>query len=165
MHLLHHGVQLRLLLCRQFILDGDGQPKMQTLDLAFGVKHLIQLLERLNGVLATRDTPRGLVVTVTDGGFSGAALRPAAASEVARLSVILASQPGLRIAVEGHTDGAATEDLSFRRAASVRSVLLASGFRGSEVSSHGLGNSRPIVSNATEAGRVENRRVEIGVTK
>jgi flagellar motor protein MotB len=121
----------------------------------------IQLLERLNGVLATRDTPRGLVVTVTDGGFSGATLRPAAADEVARLSVILASQPGLRIAVEGHSDIAATDDLSARRAAAVRGVLLASGFRAGEVSSQGLGNARPIVSNATEAGRVENRRVEI----
>jgi flagellar motor protein MotB len=121
----------------------------------------IQLLERLNGVLATRDTPRGLVVTVTDGGFSGAALRPTAADEVARLSVILASQPGLRIVVEGHTDSAATEDLSARRAAAVRSVLLASGFRAGEVSSQGLGNARPIVSNATEGGRIENRRVEI----
>jgi flagellar motor protein MotB len=121
----------------------------------------IQLLERLNGVLVTRDTPRGLVVTVTDGGFSGVALRPAAADEVARLSVILASQPGLRIVVEGHTDSAATEDLASRRAAAVRSVLLASGFRSGEVSSQGLGNARPIVSNATEAGRMENRRVEI----
>jgi outer membrane protein OmpA-like peptidoglycan-associated protein len=102
-----------------------------------------------------------LVVTVTDGGFSGAALRPAAADEVARLSVILASQPGLRIAVEGHTDSAASEDLSARRAVAVRSVLLASGFRAGEVSSQGLGNARPIVSNATEAGKVENRRVEI----
>jgi hypothetical protein len=45
-----------------------------------------------------------------------------------------------------------------------KSVLLASGLRPGEVTSQSLGNSRPIVSNATEAGRMENRRVEIVIS-
>jgi len=123
----------------------------------------IQLLERLNGVLATRDTPRGLVVTITDNGFDGPALRPAAAREVARVAGLLVSQPGLRVAVEGHTDSAG-EDFSSRRAAEVRSTLVSTGLRASEVASQGFGKTRPLASNATAAGRTENRRVEIVIS-
>jgi len=124
----------------------------------------IRLMERLNGVLTTRDTPRGLVVTLPDASFSGGALRPQAGEAVARVASMLASQPGLRILVEGHTDSAETQELSARRADAVRSALLASGIPASAVSSEGLGNSRPIVSNDTEAGRLENRRVEVVIT-
>ena len=122
----------------------------------------IQLLERLNGVLTTRDTPRGLVVTITDDQFSGGALQPGTRSLLARLAPVLASQPGLHIAVEAYSDGAEvqTED----RAAAVRAALLAQGLPGNSVSSQGLGDTRPLASNATERGRIENRRVEIVIS-
>ncbi|HVN06114.1 MAG TPA: OmpA family protein [Bryobacteraceae bacterium] len=124
----------------------------------------MQLLEQLNGVLAARDTPRGLVVTVGDAGFRGGDLRPETSSQLARLAAILAQQPGLHLSVEGYTDSASTDALSWRRAQDVQHVLVAQGLPDDNVSARGMGDARPVVSNASVAGREENRRVEIVIT-
>ncbi len=121
----------------------------------------MQLLERLNGPLPTRDTPRGLVATVPNSAFAGNALRPPAAEQVARIAAIIAANPGLRVEVEGHLDAPGSETQSARRAEAVRDVLVARGVSSNSVTTRGLGNSRPLMSNATEAGREENQRVEI----
>jgi outer membrane protein OmpA-like peptidoglycan-associated protein len=124
----------------------------------------MRLLEQLNGVLATRDTPRGLVVTVPDAEFSGPELRGVATGQLARVAAIVAAQPGLRVEVEGNTDNAATESLSWRRAEAVRGVVLGGGLPSNAVTARGLGTARPLTSNASAAGRVENRRVEIVIS-
>jgi outer membrane protein OmpA-like peptidoglycan-associated protein len=123
-----------------------------------------RLLDELNGVLATRDTPRGLVVTVSNAAFSGALLRGTAAEQVARVTAIVAAHPGLEIEVVGHTDSAATETLSWRRAEAVRRVILDYGLAPNAVAARGLGNTRPLDSNATAAGREQNRRTEIVIS-
>ncbi len=123
-----------------------------------------QLRDQLNGVLATRDTPRGLVVTVPDRAFSGAALRGNSLNDAARVGALVAAYPGLRVDVEGHTDAENTEALSSRRAAAVRDVLLAQGLPPNFVFSRGYGDSRPFVANTTEIGREQNRRVEIVIS-
>jgi outer membrane protein OmpA-like peptidoglycan-associated protein len=122
------------------------------------------LLERLNGVATTLDTPRGLVVTLPDSAFNGSALRADRAGEIARVAQVLAAQPGLRITVEGHSDSTASAPTASERAASVRSGLVAASLPASTVQARDLGDSRPVVSNASEGGRVQNRRVEIVVT-
>jgi len=124
----------------------------------------MRLLEQLNGVLATRDTPRGLVVTVGDDEFRGGDLRPETSSQLSRLAAVLAQQPGLRVSVEGYTDSASTEDLAEQRAQDVQHVLVAQGLPSDSVSERGMGDARPVVSNASVAGREENRRVEIVIT-
>jgi flagellar motor protein MotB len=124
----------------------------------------VQLLGRLNGVLPTTDTPRGLVVTLGDGSFAGSVLRAQTSEILARLAPLLAAQLGLRIHVEGYTDSRETQELSARRAAAVSEALVAAGLSARAVSSEGLGDSRRLQSNDTEAGRFENRRVEIVVT-
>jgi outer membrane protein OmpA-like peptidoglycan-associated protein len=121
-----------------------------------------RLLQQLNGVLATQDTPRGLVATIPDGGFSGPVLRRTAWDQVLRLSTILASQPGLRAEVQGHSDNTGNEPLSWRRAQAVRDALVQGGLRADAVSARGLGDSRPLVAHAD--GREENRRVEIVIS-
>src|SRR5262245_57895915 len=72
----------------------------------------MRLLEQLNGVTSTRDTPRGLVVTITDAGFSGSTLHGTAPTQLARVAAIVRAQPGMRIEVDGHTDSANTEALA-----------------------------------------------------
>jgi len=124
----------------------------------------IRLLERLNGVLVTRDTPRGLVITLPDAHFSGSAVRGMVRDRVALVAAIVAANPGLRVQVEGHTDSAPTETLAWKRAESVRGVLIGAGLSGAAVSAHGLGATRPLTSNASAAGRVENRRIEIVIS-
>lgn len=122
-----------------------------------------QLMRSLNEALPTRDTPRGLVVTVKDVDFSDLTLRRPVVLRLARAAQVLASQPGLRVAVEGHTDTPGAER-SEERAAAVRSALVSAGLPGKSVSSQGFGDSRPIASSATVSGRIENRRVEIVIS-
>jgi flagellar motor protein MotB len=123
-----------------------------------------QLFDQLNRSLITRDTPRGLVVTIPDRGFSGALLREPGAGEVARASALIVAYPGLRVEVEGYTDSDSSEALASRRAQAVRETLIARGVPSAVVSARGFGNSRPLVSNSTESGREENRRVEIVIS-
>jgi outer membrane protein OmpA-like peptidoglycan-associated protein len=72
------------------------------------------------------------------------------------------------IDVNGHTDSTGSDqynlDLSRRRAQSVASYLSAQGVDGRRFAVNGYGESDPIASNATEAGRAQNRRVEIYLT-
>ena len=123
----------------------------------------MRLLEQLNGILITRDTPRGLIVTIPDADFNGSQLKGGAVSLLSRTGSILAAQRGLRIQIEGYTDTRSAGDLSGQRAEAVQGVLLGAGLPPGAVSSRGLGDSRPLTSNSTPAGRIENRRVEIVV--
>jgi outer membrane protein OmpA-like peptidoglycan-associated protein len=117
-----------------------------------------QLLAQLNSSFTTRDTPRGLVVMVTDSMFGHEGLHPAAGQRLANVAAILASNPGLSAQVEGYAD---SESQSQERAQIVRAALIAQGARPSAVVAIGYGDSRPIASNATPGGRDQNRRVEV----
>jgi outer membrane protein OmpA-like peptidoglycan-associated protein len=120
-------------------------------------QHRAELFAQLNSTLATRDTPRGLVVTISDGMFEPGhgQLRIGASQPLANLAAILSSHPGLRVRVEGYAD---TEPLSDERARSVRSALAVSGAASpGSISAVGYGNSRPIAP----AGAEQNRRVEV----
>ena len=61
-------------------------------------------------------------------------------------------------------DSPGSETISAQRAEAVREILLSRGVSPGSVTSRGLGNSRPLTSNATESGRLENQRVEIIVS-
>ena len=124
----------------------------------------MRLLEQLNATLVTRDTPRGLVITVSDVSFSGPDVREPASSRIGRVAVILAPYPELRMAVEGYSDTSTTQSQSWKRAVSVRQILVGHGLPADRVTQRGLGDSRPLVSNSTSAGREQNRRVEIVIS-
>src|ERR1700722_4973698 len=103
-----------------------------------------QLFAQLNGTLATRDTPRGLVVTINDSMFDpgDSRLRTMASQPLANLAAILSSHPGLRVRVEGSAD---SEPLSNQRAESVRTALIVSGAAAAgSISAVGYGNARPV---------------------
>ncbi len=123
-----------------------------------------QLLQGLNMAVVTRDTPRGLNATLRDADFDRGQLRTGPASAVARMASLLAAHPDLRIAVEGNSDTAEGSDLARQRAQSVAAALTAAGISSQRISVQGYGNARPVVSNATEQGRLENRRVEIVIS-
>ncbi|CAE6953448.1 MULTISPECIES: OmpA family protein [Pseudomonas] len=69
--------------------------------------------------------------------------------------------------IVGHTDSTGSQELnqslSQRRAQSVANYLTANGVPGQRISAYGAGPSQPIASNASEAGRAQNRRVEINL--
>ena len=113
-----------------------------------------RLLQRLNGSAPTLDSPRGLVTTVS--GFNG--------TQLAAVASVLTAYPGLRIEVEGHTDAPDSVALSQQRADGVRESLIRRGVPASMITARGLGNSHPLASNRTAAGREENQRIEIVIS-
>ena len=119
-----------------------------------------RLLNQLNTALPALDTPRGLIVTVADSGFSGETVRAAEAERIARAGAILAAQPGLRVKVEGYSETAAQQPLSETRAFAVRRVLTNNGLAPSAVIAEGFGDSRPL----GPPGQAQNSRVEIVIT-
>jgi len=118
----------------------------------------MRLYRELGAALPAMDTPRGLVVTLSDNDFREAGLNPAAIDRLARVAALLSVQPGLTIEVDGH------EKYSSERAHAVRDVLCRDGLPAGAVVARALGDSRPIASNATASGREQNRRVEIIVS-
>ena len=128
------------------------------------------LRKRLNEALPTRDSSRGLVAEIGGVQFSTgtADINGGARESLSKFSGIVASYPGLRFKVEGHTDntgGAAMNtELSLKRAMTVRDYLIAQGVPASSIDVAGLGLSMPIGDNGTMAGRERNRRVEIVVS-
>jgi len=129
-----------------------------------------KLAEQLNLILETRDSARGLIVNMSDVLFDSGkfTLRPGAREKLAKLSGILLAHPGLQLAVEGYTDNVGTDaynmNLSENRADSVRDYLIQQGIVASSVRARGFGESRPVASNDSAAGRQENRRVELVVS-
>ncbi len=129
-----------------------------------------QLREQLNTVLETRETARGLIVNVSDVLFDvdKATLRPGARERLARVAGILLAHRDLKIQVEGHTDSTGTDGynqrLSEARAASVRNYIVSSGINQGVVGTAGFGETKPVATNGTPAGRQQNRRVELVVT-
>jgi outer membrane protein OmpA-like peptidoglycan-associated protein len=129
-----------------------------------------QLLEQFNRVLETRDTSRGLIVNMGDVLFATGKynLRPEAQIELAKLSGIILSHPGLNLAVEGYTDSVGSDDfnlkLSQQRADTVSQYLVSQGLADSTVSAKGFGKANPVEDDAIPAGRQRNRRAEIVVS-
>src|ERR1700691_4566933 len=129
-----------------------------------------KLSEQLNLILETRDSARGLIVSMSDvlfdtGRFS---LKPGAREKLAKVAGILLAYPGLNIEVGGYTDNvggdAMNQTLSENRADSVRDYLVQEGVATNSVSAKGFGNTLPVASNDNSAGRQQNRRVELLVS-
>ncbi|MDC6362232.1 MULTISPECIES: OmpA family protein [Flavobacteriaceae] len=82
---------------------------------------------------------------------------------------ILNEYPTAKFTVEGHTDSVGSEklnqELSEKRANSVRDFLIDKGISSSRLTAIGYGEAKPIATNNTRAGRAQNRRVEINLVK
>jgi len=129
-----------------------------------------QLLQQLNSVLQTTDSPRGLVVNMADVlfDFGKYNLKSDAQIKLAKLAGIIQAHPGLHLAIEGHTDNIGSDEanmkLSQQRADTVREFLLQQGLAQDTVTAVGLGKAEPVADNGTNEGRQKNRRVEIIVS-
>ena len=128
-----------------------------------------QLLNQLNSILQTRDSARGLIVNMSDVLFDTGSytLKPGAREKLAKISGIVLAHPGLNLQIEGHTDSVGADEfnqqLSERRADSVRDFLAEQGVPASSITAKGFGKTQPVASNDTAEGRQRNRRVELVV--
>jgi outer membrane protein OmpA-like peptidoglycan-associated protein len=94
-------------------------------------------------------------------------VRPELYTEINRVAGVLNQYPDTFIRVEGHTDNKGSDeynlDLSKRRAAAVKTLLVMRGVADSRIEVVGFGKTMPVATNNTEAGRQINRRVEIRI--
>jgi outer membrane protein OmpA-like peptidoglycan-associated protein len=129
-----------------------------------------KLSEQLNSILQTRDSARGLIVSMSDVLFDSGkySLKPGAREKLAKVAGILLAYPSLNIEVGGYTDNVGgdsmNQTLSENRANSVRDYLVQEGVATNSVSAKGFGNTLPVTSNDNAAGRQQNRRVELLVS-
>jgi outer membrane protein OmpA-like peptidoglycan-associated protein len=97
--------------------------------------------------------------------FDRSTLRPEADAILTPALEMLQADPAMAIEIEGHTDwvgsDAYNDGLSQRRAQAVVEWLVARGIDRERISAVGRGESEPVATNATAAGRQLNRRVEI----
>ena len=129
-----------------------------------------RLLQQLNSILATHDSARGLIASMSDVLFKTGSfeLLPGARERLAKISGIVLAYPSLHLQVEGHTDSVGGDEynqqLSEKRAGAVRDYLVQQGISEGAIEARGFGKTDPVASNETAEGRQQNRRVEMVVS-
>jgi len=124
-------------------------------------------MQRQIDALQARTTERGIVLTLGDVLFTSgrADLKAGAAENLGRLVQFLDQNPDRGVEIEGHTDNVGSDgynqDLSQRRADSVRSYLMQKGIAPDRIVASGKGEHQPVADNESEGGRQQNRRVEV----
>jgi outer membrane protein OmpA-like peptidoglycan-associated protein len=124
-------------------------------------------LQRELQALAAKPTDHGMVLVLQDVLFDTgqATLKPGAYAKLDQIAAVLRNYPERRVMVEGFTDSVGSDDtnlaLSVARAGAVRSALVSRGVGPDRVEARGHGEARPVASNDTQAGRQQNRRVEV----
>jgi len=115
-----------------------------------------------------RQTARGATLTLSEDvlfATDSDRLRPGAIDKLRPLASYLRGNAGVRVAIDGYTDSRGTDahnqDLSERRAASVRDALEQMGADRARFQVNGHGERNPVATNATAAGMRQNRRVEV----
>jgi outer membrane protein OmpA-like peptidoglycan-associated protein/Flp pilus assembly protein TadD len=99
--------------------------------------------------------------------FNNSTLKSEFFANLDQVVEVLKRMPWLQVEIQGHTDQHGPEiynrRLSERRAVAVMKYFVRQGIRRQRLSAKGYGESRPIASNSSRAGRAKNRRVELKV--
>jgi outer membrane protein OmpA-like peptidoglycan-associated protein len=99
--------------------------------------------------------------------INSSTLKPGAYQEINRVAQVLVQYPQTNIQIAGHTDSTGSEtynqELSERRAMSVKNALINQGVDPARMRTIGFGEGQPVADNSTEAGRQLNRRVVITI--
>lgn len=134
-------------------------------------EELNRMQRALNQIVATRRTALGLVMNLGSDtikfDFDKAALRPENRELLSRIAGVLLTSDHYRVQVYGHTDDIGTEaynqELSERRAQTVRDYLVKAGIDSKILSTKGFGKSNPLVPGDSPEARATNRRVEVAI--
>jgi outer membrane protein OmpA-like peptidoglycan-associated protein len=128
-----------------------------------------ELQQNIPGAMIQR-VGEGIAVTFASGilfPFNSTEILPDGRTNLQQLASSLEKYPNSDILIVGHTDSVGTDaynnDLSQRRALAAQSYLQSLGVPATRLQATGRGESEPIQSNDTDAGRAQNRRVEIAI--
>lgn len=132
-------------------------------------KQANELKQNIKGAKVER-VGEGIQVTFESGllyDFDSDAVRPEARSNLRELAGSLDKYPGSDLLIVGHTDqvgsAAYNQGLSERRSSAAATYLVSQGVARNRIGTRGLGESEPVATNETEAGRQQNRRVEVAI--
>lgn len=121
----------------------------------------------LGKIVETRESARGLILNLPDilFDFGKSTLRPEARETLSRIAGVMMVTPGYDLWIEGHTDSVGSDEMNLKlseaRAESVKTYFGQSDIAPESITTVGLGETQPVASNDTDAGRQQNRRVEI----
>lgn len=128
-----------------------------------------ELADDLEGARVER-YGEGVLVTFDSGllfDFDSSVVKGAARSNLTELANSLRSYPDTEVLIVGHTDSQGSDSynqgLSERRSIAAKNFLVSQGVPADRVRTEGLGESEPVASNDTDAGRSQNRRVEVAI--
>ncbi len=129
-----------------------------------------ELRRRLDNATVER-VGEGILITFDSGilfDFDSSSLRNEAVTNLSQLALTLEDmEDDAVLMVAGHTDSVGDEGynlrLSERRAREAEDFLVSAGMKGSNIRAIGLGETEPVATNETDAGRQQNRRVEVAV--
>jgi outer membrane protein OmpA-like peptidoglycan-associated protein len=109
--------------------------------------------------------PKKLVLEGVNFDNDQATLRPEASAELDKSAATLKEWGEAKVEIGGYTDSNGTEEhnmkLSQSRAEAVRDYLIGKGIAAGRLTAKGYGEANPVGDNATDAGRAQNRRVEL----
>ncbi|MBK0404845.1 OmpA family protein [Adhaeribacter sp. BT258] len=132
-------------------------------------KQAEELKREMEGAKVER-VGEGIKITFDSGilfAHNSSQLSATAQSNIAELAQTLKKYGDTNVLIQGHTDATGTagynQSLSVRRASSVRAYTTQQGISASRITTEGYGESMPVASNNTEAGKQANRRVEIAI--
>jgi outer membrane protein OmpA-like peptidoglycan-associated protein len=134
-------------------------------------KRAAQAAADLAKFASVKQESRGMVITLSGGVLFASGKSDLLGDAQVKLNSVADSltqqDPDSKMVVEGHTDSqgkmAYNQDLSQRRAQTVRDYLVSRGIAADRVTSQGFGSSRSVADNSSAEGRANNRRVEIVV--
>jgi outer membrane protein OmpA-like peptidoglycan-associated protein len=128
-----------------------------------------EIKQNIPGAIVER-VGEGLQVTFESGllfDYDSDVLRAGAQHNLATLAASLDKYPGTDVVIVGHTDSKGSDSynllLSERRAAAATTYLASRGVARARLRSTGRGKTEPVASNDTDAGRQQNRRVEVAI--
>ena len=132
-------------------------------------KQAKELEQNIKGAKIER-VGEGIQVTFDSGllyDFNSDVVKMDARTNLRELALSLDKYPGSDLVIIGHTDSQGTDSynqtLSERRARSAANYLTSQGVAASRISTRGLGETEPVATNDTDAGRQANRRVEVAI--
>jgi outer membrane protein OmpA-like peptidoglycan-associated protein len=135
-----------------------------------GEAQQLRLQQQLAAIAATKNEPRGIVVTLPSVSFAPGktTLKASAKKTLQKIANELKANQSIRVSVEGYTDNVGKAQtnltLSEKRAQAVRDYLVSLGLPPDRITAAGKGEADPVASNKTVSGRSANRRVELVIS-
>lgn len=155
-----------------FTLSSAAQPPIAVLNITNAYNYRLTIVEPQvmdqsvkAGQMAEQIKKTGVAMLHIKFDTGKAELKDDGRTVVQEIATLLKGDPALKLAIQGHTDNVGSaksnQQLSLARAQAVMKAVVAQGVDAKRLSAAGYGADKPVADNTTEAGRAQNRRVDL----